>query len=306
RLAEPEAVDIIVQAARGLHEAHRHGLVHRDIKPDNILLAADGTAKLTDLGLIKDLEADFNLTRTRKGLGTPNFAAPEQFTDARHAGIRCDVYSLGCTLYMAVTGELPFHAKNMTGTLKKKLNNELAPRQLVPELSERVEWAIRRAAHADPDRRYASCLEFIQALTAETAAGAQEGSELTPVPVSASPTARPKQPRPAHERRRAVRYPCALPTLCDALTSIHPGGNEAEDRWPGNVVNLSVSGIALMLKRRFEPGTLVKLELQSPDQTFRCRLELKVVRVERGRAGHWFLAGTFTSPLDRDDLSKLL
>jgi serine/threonine protein kinase len=297
RLPEAEAVDLIVQVARGLHEAHRHGFIHRDIKPDNILLAADGTPKLTDLGLIKDLEADFNLTRTRKGLGTPNFAAPEQFSDARRADIRCDIYSLGLTLYMAVTAELPFQAKTLAATIKKKLSHELTPpRQLVPELSERLEWAIRRAAHVEPERRYASCLEFIQALTGE-------GADEQP---SAAMPGRPKRERPEQDRRRSVRYPCALPTLCDVLTAIHEGMIGGEERWPGDVVDLSVTGIALVLRRRFEPGTLLRLELQSADRAFKCRPELELVRVERGRGGRWFLAGTFTSPLDRDDLRKLL
>jgi eukaryotic-like serine/threonine-protein kinase len=166
RLAEAEAVGYIVQVARGLHEAHKHGIIHRDIKPDNILLTVDGQAKLADLGLSKDLEDDLELTRPDRGLGTPNFIAPEQFADAKHAGVRCDIYSLGATLYMALTGQLPFNERGMATILKKKLANDLpSPRQLVPSVHEHVDWAVRRAVMADPERRFASCPEFIAALT---------------------------------------------------------------------------------------------------------------------------------------------
>src|SRR5205814_314025 len=144
------------------------GIIHRDVKPENILLTLDGQAKLGDLGLIKELEGDLELTNPDQGLGTPNFMAPEQFTEARSAGVRCDVYSLGATLYMAVTGVLPFQAKSIAVTLRKKLNNELTPpRELVPTLSKTVDWTIRRAVQVDPQRRHASCLEFIQSLTGE-------------------------------------------------------------------------------------------------------------------------------------------
>ena len=99
RLPEGQAVRIITQAAQGLHYAHRRRVIHRDVKPDNILVRTDGRAKLADFGLAKDKEDDKDLTRPATGLGTPHFMAPEQYTDAKNAGVRCDVYSLGrpCT-----------------------------------------------------------------------------------------------------------------------------------------------------------------------------------------------------------------
>src|SRR5205085_6760165 len=105
-----------------------------DVKPDNILLTADGQAKLTDLGLVKELDADLNLTRTGRGLGTPHFMAPEQFRNAKNADARCDIYSLAATLYMAVTGELPFQSAGPVDAWMKKVENKLAPpRQLAPQ-----------------------------------------------------------------------------------------------------------------------------------------------------------------------------
>ncbi len=300
RLPEREAVDVILQVARGLQEAHRHGIIHRDVKPENILLTADGKAKLGDLGLIKDLEGTANLTCAQKGLGTPNFMAPEQFTEARQADARCDVYSLGTTLYMAVTGVLPFEGRSVAATLRKKLNNEITPaRQIVPNLSERVDWVIRRAMQLDPERRYPTCLAFIQALTGE-----DSGDNSAVLTGAAGP--RGKGARPANERRQAVRYPCALATVCDMPTSIHPTTETPVDQWPGKVLNLSVSGIGLLLRRRFEPGTMMTILLESLDRSVQAQREVEVVRSERTRGEQWFIGGRFTQPLEKDELRRFL
>jgi serine/threonine protein kinase len=166
RLREAEARRLIIQVAQGLYKAHKEKLIHRDVKPDNILITTDGQAKLTDLGLVKEVETDLNLTRTGRGLGTPNFMAPEQFRNAKNADQLCDVYSLGATLYMMVTGEAPFKACSPLDSYMKKIENDLAPpRQLVPTLSERIDWAIQRAMSADPQTRPASCREFVEDLT---------------------------------------------------------------------------------------------------------------------------------------------
>ena len=166
RIAEPEAIRLIAQVAQGLHRAHKQNLVHRDVKPDNILVTPEGTAKLADLGLVKETDADLNLTKTGRGLGTPHFMAPEQFRDAKNADPRCDIYSLGATLYMMVTGELPFRSSGPLEAWMKKVQNELAPpRKIVRELSERVDWAIRRAMAVQPDHRPATCREFVEDLT---------------------------------------------------------------------------------------------------------------------------------------------
>jgi serine/threonine protein kinase len=170
RLPEEESLAIIIQVAHGLHRAHRQGMIHRDIKPDNILVTPEGKAKLTDLGLAKDSsDGATGLTKTGRGLGTPNYMAPEQFRNAKNASIRCDIYSLGATLYQMVTGELPFGVSDPVQVMMRKLKNELPPpRQTVPGLSERVDWAIRRAMSADPNQRPASCREFVEDLTGQS------------------------------------------------------------------------------------------------------------------------------------------
>jgi serine/threonine protein kinase len=166
KLPESEAIRIIAQVAQGLHRAHKQGMVHRDVKPDNVLIRTDGVAKLADLGLVKETETDLNLTKTGRGLGTPHFMAPEQFRNAKGADIRCDIYSLGATLYQMVTGELPFKSSGPLDAWMKKIQNDLvSPRELVPGLTERVNWAILRAMSADPEQRPKSCREFIEDLT---------------------------------------------------------------------------------------------------------------------------------------------
>jgi serine/threonine protein kinase len=163
RVPEREAVRIIAQIAQGLHKAHSHGMVHRDVKPDNILIRPDGVSKIADLGLVKENETDLNLTRTGRGLGTPQFMAPEQFRNAKNADSRCDIYSLAATLYMAVTGELPFRSCSPLDAWMKKVQNDYPPpRELNPNLSERLDWAVRRAMSADPMQRPATCREFVE------------------------------------------------------------------------------------------------------------------------------------------------
>jgi serine/threonine protein kinase len=166
KMPEPEAIRLIAQVAQGLHRAHKLNLVHRDVKPDNILITTQGVAKLADLGLVKETDTDLNLTKTGRGLGTPHFMAPEQFRNAKNADIRCDIYSLGATLYQMVTGQLPFKSNGPLDAWMKKVQNELtAPRELAPEISERTNWAILRAMSPDREQRPMSCREFVEDLT---------------------------------------------------------------------------------------------------------------------------------------------
>src|SRR6266404_2828376 len=169
RLPEAESIRLIAQVAQGLHRAHKQGMIHRDVKPDNVLVTPDGTAKLADLGLIKEMESDLNLTRTGRGLGTPHFMAPEQFRNAKNADARCDIYSLGATLYMAVTGESPFQSAEPLDAWMKKVKNDIVPAsKLAPNLSQRAAWAIRRAMNPDSSQRPRSCREFIEDLTGQS------------------------------------------------------------------------------------------------------------------------------------------
>ena len=185
RLSEAAAVSFITQVAQGLHEAHKNGIIHRDIKPDNILLCGDGQAKLADLGLSKNLETNMELTCDNGSLGTPTFIAPEQFGDAKHSGVRCDIYSLGATLYMALTGQVPFAGSFLTTILKQKLANNIAAlaAPAVPSLSEHVDRSVRRALAGGPRSScFASCPEFVAAF---------KGDDRCSVPPAARPAEKP-------------------------------------------------------------------------------------------------------------------
>src|SRR5260370_21092960 len=169
RIPEAEAIRIIALASQGLHHAHKNGMVHRDVKPDNIIVTKEGQGKLLDLGLVREADNDVNLTRTGRGLGTPHFMAPEQFRNAKNADVKCDIYSLGATLYQMITGELPFRSMGPLDAWMKKINNELTPPiQLASDLSERIDWAILRAMSATPEKRPDSCRGVVEDLTGQS------------------------------------------------------------------------------------------------------------------------------------------
>ena len=178
---EAEAVNLIAQVCDGLQRAHKQGLVHRDVKPDNVMVNLEGVAKLTDLGLVKEIENDLNLTKTGRGLGTPHYMAPEQFRNAKNVDIRGDVYSLGATLYAMVTGIVPFANSNPLDCWMKKIRNEFpAPKELNPAVSDRVDWAIRRAMSAEPSQRPASCREFLEDLSGQSRPSSTPSSTAPP------------------------------------------------------------------------------------------------------------------------------
>jgi hypothetical protein len=297
RLPEAEAVRLISQVAQGLHQAHERGMVHRDIKPDNILLTPDGQARLTDFGLVKDLHAGQNLTDTSSRLGTPNFMAPEQFDDARKVDRRSDIYALAATLYMAVTGKVPFNARGYLSVLEMKLNGELVPpRELVPRLSLRTEAVILNALSVQPERRPATCLALIQSL-----AGTSARPPLRQAPAPAAGAAPPaKAALPAgKERRAAVRYRCKIKGKCRLLVG--------DDRmsWHGDVQDVSRMGIGLVLSRRFEPGTALTVELDGVTAGTVSTLWVRVVRVQKEPSGQWLVGCQLAQGLSPEDLQTL-
>jgi serine/threonine protein kinase len=297
RLPEGQAVRIITQAAQGLHYAHRRRVIHRDVKPDNILVRTDGRAKLADFGLAKDKENDKDLTRPATGLGTPHFMAPEQYTDAKNAGVLCDVYSLGATLYMAVTGKLPFESCVSLVTLAKKIKGEVQPpRELVPDLSEQVDEAIRRAMSPDPAKRPQSCLQFAQLLPSSGQWGrlGEHGAR-----------SKAALPKGTHERRTAARHPCTLGVSCVIDTDLFASGTETEEAWPGTMHDLAPRGVGLVIPRRFEPGTVLRVDLESTTGAVRG-LAVRVTNVRSEALGHWFHGCVFPSALTDADLRDLL
>jgi serine/threonine protein kinase len=242
RLAPGEAVRLIAQVARALEYAHQEGLVHRDVKPDNILLTVADDARLTDFGLVKQLGEDVDLTAPGQGLGTLNFIAPEQLVNAKGIDRRCDVYGLGATLYMAVTGHCPFAARTPMQVFKKKIANEVSfPRAVVPTLSEHLDRVIRRAMHPDRGQRQASCAEFLHELTER--GGFDDPAEATRPAKARCAALQDGAPRPPFTRRQQQDTVSALgagPTETDLPGSPVPA---AMSRW--GMVGAAAFGIGI-------------------------------------------------------------
>lgn len=162
RLSVGDAVHVTLNVARGLEHAHSRNVVHRDIKPDNILLTTSGEAKLADLGLSKRTDEATHLTGARQGFGTPYYMPYEQAMSARFADGRCDIFALGATLYHLVTGEVPFAGDSHLEILEKKDLGEYKPASLLnPEIPAELDWILERMLARDPDDRYQTASELI-------------------------------------------------------------------------------------------------------------------------------------------------
>jgi eukaryotic-like serine/threonine-protein kinase len=179
-----ESLAYAIEIARGLTVAHARKMVHRDIKPQNVLIDAEGRAKLTDFGISRQLEQD-GMTATGRVLGTTDYVAPEQAM-GRGADQRSDIYSLGVVLYEMFTGEVPFAADSQVGVAMKHVNEELPDVQaLRPELSAASALVVERATSKDPAKRYADIGEMIDdlstALEVEAARAGSTTGEATSV-----------------------------------------------------------------------------------------------------------------------------
>jgi hypothetical protein len=222
------------QAALGLQHAFEQGMVHRDIKPQNLMLTPKGRVKVLDFGLAR-LRSEHSqaggLTQQGAFMGTPEYVAPEQATDARAADIRADVYSLGCTLYCLLAGRPPFAADTPLKLVLAHLEQEPPALQEVrPDVPPELAAVVARMLAKDPAQRYQTPAEVAQALAPFTPSGgmpapgqktvtapqgtrpAGAGKAVT-MPATASPTtglARPASPRTARLPARRKRWPILL------------------------------------------------------------------------------------------------
>jgi serine/threonine-protein kinase len=159
---EGAALRVVLQVARALEHAHAHNIVHRDVKPDNILLTCDHTAKLCDFGLAKSVSTQTHLTQSGMTVGTPHYVSPEQARGSGRVDIRADIYSLGATLYHLVTGETPFHGSSAAVVMTKHLSEQVPwPQDVNPRVSDRVCRLIEKMMAKDPGDRYATPAELI-------------------------------------------------------------------------------------------------------------------------------------------------
>lgn len=153
-----EAAELVARIARAIDYAHQRGVVHRDIKPHNILMDERGQPRVTDFGLAKSLVDDSGMTATGQILGTPSFMPPEQARgEADRVTASADIYSLGATLYALLTGRPPFQGASVSETLLQVVHHEpIPPRRLQPSVSVDLETICLECLHKEPGRRYSS------------------------------------------------------------------------------------------------------------------------------------------------------
>jgi eukaryotic-like serine/threonine-protein kinase len=160
------ALEVALQVARGLAFAHEHGLVHRDVKPQNVLLNGSGEAKVTDFGIARSLTVQQGMTQTGTVLGTSDYIAPEQ-AQGRHVDEQSDVYSLGVVVFELLTGRVPFPGENFVAVAMRHIN-EPPPsvRELRPDVSPRLDAAVQRAMAKEAGDRFPSMRAFCEELDA--------------------------------------------------------------------------------------------------------------------------------------------
>jgi predicted Ser/Thr protein kinase len=170
-LPQREAVRLVAEVARAVAFAHERGVIHRDLKPQNIIVAPDGRARLTDFGVAKSLDAQDDLTATGAVMGTVTYMSPEQVEDSKRVDERTDVYGLGAVLYAALTRRPPIDLDgiSMRDALERVLAHDItSPREILgpSQVDPTLNAVCMRAIEREPARRFASAADFAASLEA--------------------------------------------------------------------------------------------------------------------------------------------
>ena len=193
-----EISGLAAQVGSALDYAHQRGVIHRDVKPSNIMLDGDGTAKLTDFGVAKVTLS--TLTRTGTIVGSPAYMAPEQVTGEEISGA-ADQFALGVVLYELLTGERPFEGTNPTVVLYRIVHEEpLSPRRINPQLPAAINQVVLKALSKSPEKRYGSCSEL--AVAVRQALAQIPGDALAPTRKTPDTVGGARRPRALRRRRR--------------------------------------------------------------------------------------------------------
>jgi serine/threonine-protein kinase len=214
--------------AGALAFAHEHGLVHRDVKPQNVLLTPDGEAKVTDFGIARSLDVEHGVTQTGTVLGTSNYLSPEQ-ASGKPVTTATDVYSLGVVLYELLTAEVPFPGENFVAVAMKHLNEPVPDVRLSrPDVPLRLVAAVERALEKDPARRFGSMDQFgweLRQCLAEL--GSSDGERTL---ITRSPVVRESRPHRVRTRSRrpllvALAGLVVVIAVVAALVALHGSGS---------------------------------------------------------------------------------
>jgi serine/threonine-protein kinase len=231
RLQLSAALRVTLAVAKALDYAHGQNLVHRDIKPGNVLIGKKGAIKVADLGMAKIRDMDLaELTRTGRGLGTPCYMPIEQFVNAKDADARCDIYALGCMLYALLTGQPPFVSSSFMELIQAKEAGTFPPAaEFNPEVPEGLDAIIVRMAARRPEDRFQTCRDVIDAVqqwelektqakkTANPKPGLQRATHKADVSAAmgakGQPPAKPAPQPPQPSQQAATRARRPRPTL---------------------------------------------------------------------------------------------
>ena len=190
-LPQEQAASIIMQAAFGLEYAHKQGMVHRDVKPGNILVTPDGMAKVSDVGLAAFAANLVDDPRAGKIVGTADYLSPEQIRTPLAVGTVSDIYSLGCTLYYTVCGKVPFPGGDTAHKIRRHLEETpFHPRRFVDDISEEFVDIIAEMMDKDPNQRIQTCAE----VAARLEPWASNSSQITQPRMSRGPWSSPPPP----------------------------------------------------------------------------------------------------------------
>jgi len=254
RLEEKKALNIVGGVARALEHAHKHGIVHRDIKPDNIMISRDGVVKLADLGLARSIlpqvsdpsslprvsdprEGTYAETVTLDGtaLGTPHYMAPEQARGEADLDTRADIYALGATLFHAVTGEFPYTAPNAGALMAKHITEPVPnPKDRNPALSRPVCDLIQRMMAKDREDRPQTPSDLLSEIR-----DALEGK----IKLRSAVTQPPRQPSPRPGRQQV--HP---------VHSVHPPNRRSALPWLLAAAAVLAAGALFLILRPGKPG----------------------------------------------------
>ena len=220
------AADICYQAALALQAASSRGIIHRDIKPQNLLLAPDGSVKVTDFGIAR-ATALSTMTRTGALMGTPHYMSPEQSRGQR-VDVRSDIYSLGVVLYQMLSGQLPFEASTPFEVMRQHIEDRPTPvRRLRSQVPAALERIVQRCLEKSPERRYRTPVDLAQALQeAVPSVGSTRGPQQQPVqPPAQRPAQQPAQPPAQRPAQQPARPPAQRPAAprSSRPRSVRPG-----------------------------------------------------------------------------------
>jgi serine/threonine protein kinase len=260
-LTPDQAVPLIRQVLEAARFAHRHGVVHRDLKPQNVIVDAEGKALVTDFGIARAGVSE--ITQTGSVMGTPHYLSPEQAQGFDVTSVS-DLYSIGVILYEALTGRVPFESESAVAVAMKQVSEvPLRPSSLEPRVSAALDAVVMRALEKEPGQRFQSADAFIAALDAamrEPEAGGGTAAFAALPPVVATPV---EEEPPGEDRRRWLWPALAAAILIGILVGLALTRDTTTEvpKVTGNQLNVAIQ---LLQQDGFSVGKVTRVQRQAP------------------------------------------